>query len=359
MTKFRLLLTVLAALILGAVVFFRVFAKDPNLTAEQESAAGQAEIENVQTIATISSAELLGDSLRLSGLNAPNAEVLILRDQEILAQPKTGDSGEWQVRLDLPSLTLPNPDQSGAVEINRRENLISLNAATRLADGRTILSDQAVKVIRYYAPRPVLADRVDVDPERSAPEAPADQGAMGRLQSAILRTEPGRPTRVVSSPFAQQVRGGPLSLMAIDYDDAGGVIVTGNLSEAGRIRVFANQAILGETGRDDQGNWQLVSTSTLPVGRYALRLIAFNPQAEIIGQLTVPFERKTPVPTQGQDGEITAQYSQQFWHISRSLFGGGAQQTVIYNGAAYGDAAIDLDQDPESNPESDVTAQER
>ena len=317
MTKLRLLLTVLAAIAVGVlVIFWGDLLDDGGPDSEDKPLSGQ-DSQNVETVVSINQARWINSVLSLSGQNSATSKTIITTGEDRLAQLDVQADGTWQASLDL-SQRLAGTGES---------IILPIDFATQLIDGRIVYSDQAIRIIR----------RAEPTPQREV-EAQKNTAGNRASDTAIIRIEPGKPTQIIQSVFTP-VLTGDLVLYAVDYDNTGGLIISGNLSQAGRIRVFADEIVLGETGRDEQGNWQLVSTTQLPIGQYVLKLVAFNPNAEIIGELTVPFQRYATDKGQSDDQALRMKYAAEHWHMSRDLFGGGQQHTIIYNGDFYGDNA--------------------
>lgn len=318
MTKLRLLLTVLAAIAVGVlVIFWGELLDDGGPDSEDKPLNGQ-DSQNVETVVSIKQARLINSVLSLSGQNSATSKTIITTGEDRLAQLDVQADGTWQTSLDL-SQRLAGTGES---------IILPIDFATQLIDGRIVYSDQAIRIIQRAEPIP----QGKVEAQKNA------AGNSRASDTAIIRIEPGKPTQIIRSVFTPALTG-DLVLYAVDYDNTGGLIVSGKLTQSGRIRVFADEIVLGETGRDEQGNWQLVSTTQLPIGQYVLKLVAFNPNAEIIGELTVPFQRYAPDKAQSDDQALRMKYAAEHWHLSRDLFGGGQQHTVIYNGDFYGDNA--------------------
>ena len=314
MTKLRLLLTVLAAIAVGVLALVWGGLLNPDALQGQGDPVSGANNQNVETVVSVNQASLINGVLSLSGQNSATSKTVITTGQDTLSEPQAQADGTWQVSLDLTQ------------RLNRTAEsvILPIDFATQLVDGRIVYSDQAIRIIRRAEGN---------NPEDDA--ALKNSAGITPRDTAIIRTEPGKPTQIIQSVFTPTLTG-DLILHAVDYDNTGGLIVSGNLAQPGRIRVFADEVVLGETGRDNTGNWQLVSTTQLPVGQYALKLVAFNPNAEIIGELTVPFQRYAPEESLSDSQALRMIYAAGHWHMTRDLFGGGQQHTIIYNGNLYG-----------------------
>jgi len=156
-------------------------------------------------------------------------------------------------------------------------------------------------------------------------------------QALLMVTAPGSPSRIIQSPFGGVPTSGPLGLSVIDYDHAGGVIITGSSSIPGRIRIYAQDAVIGETGIGVSGRWNYIAGRILLPGRVVIR-------AELIAAQGIPDAPEDPIfisvpfnllpPLQGQEtdgqGDLSVNIESTHWQIRRTLIGGGGQSTVIF-----------------------------
>ena len=151
-------------------------------------------------------------------------------------------------------------------------------------------------------------------------------------------TAPGSPTRIIQSPFGGVPRTGPLSLSVIDYDYTGGVIITGSSSIPGRVRLFAEDKVIGETGIGVGGRWNFIAGHMLPGANITLRAAllpaAGTPNApREPAVVSVPFIF-IPPPEEGDNpdgsGSLFVNIDPLQWQIRRTLIGGGAQSTIIF-----------------------------
>lgn len=156
-------------------------------------------------------------------------------------------------------------------------------------------------------------------------------------QALIMVTAPGSPSRIIQSPFGDVPTAGPLALSVIDYDHSGGVIITGTSSIPGRIRIYAQDAVIGETGIGVSGRWNYIAGRTLPPGdvEVQVELIAAQgipdaPEGPIF--ISVPFNLLPPLKTEATDetGDLSVNIGATQWQIRRTLIGGGGQSTVIF-----------------------------
>lgn len=276
----------------------------PSSTSANTAALGSRLEAPVTQITRASQETPSAATLIISGTGEPNASVELRRGARITAQTIVDDEGVFELPL-----TVTRSAQSIVYG-----NIASYDVVTPKAGDSTIINDSALVVAR--APN---TDRI-----------------------GVLLCAPGGATQVLRSPFSiglPETDG--LTFLSGDYDNAGGVVFSGRSSQAGRIRIMANRSIIGETGLADDGSWVLIAGSTLPVGNYRLTVQRIDDSGAVNTQMVLPFERRAPLPiTSDETGAtvpakaVSAEFSEDHWHISRALHGGGMQHTVIYSALA-------------------------
>lgn len=222
----------------------------------------------------------------VAGRGVTDATVTLLANGAPLLDAEVDSRGEWVV-------IVSDPLPVGAVE---------LALMMKLDDGRELRSDQVVVV--------------------SIPET-------RDTKPLVVLGRPGGASEVLQSPLEDD--GLEFALLAIDYDDAGGVIFSGRARPDATVRIFANRREVGETTADGIGRWSLVAGSSLPPGRYDLQLDELDEDGRVIAVLAVPFERATPEAlAEIGPRSVVVQPGNSLWRIARRLYGSGWQYTVIY-----------------------------
>lgn len=246
--------------------------------------------------------------LRLSGTAQPNTVVIISNRGQRERQIKSDENGNWMVTMD-------------AVD----EQPMVLEAVLYTDSNVTIRGDETIyRIVMPRAPQENV-ETSETEEAQNGDEPPKEDKSRPTL---IMVSVPGGPTRIVTSPFGGSPTEGPLTMGPIDYDDAGGVIFSGTTSEAGRVRLYAGEAAIGETRVGAGGRWNFIAGRMLPMGEYDVRAELIRPDAERV-QVTVPFERLPPIEMD-QANIPRVRFEPFRWQIRRALLGGGAQNTVIF-----------------------------
>ena len=257
-------------------------------------------VPNAQAVAAIAPPEF--DIVRvnpaggavIAGRGPPGAEIIVNAGNEVLAETRADGFGEWVVVPDRP--LSPGPQDLGI--------------QARLPDGRVIRSEQVVTLLV------------------PGPEAPAEERAVAVLQDR----EGGAPPRVMQSPIAAppgQV--GELTLDAVQYDEAGNLVLSGKARLGGEVRVFVDGQPIGLAEADVAGAWQIAPDAAVDIGRHDLRLEQINAEGQLVAQISLPFMRASPAETQGlAPGEMIVQPGTSLWRIARNTYGRGVLFTVIF-----------------------------
>jgi len=231
--------------------------------------------------------------LRINGTSEPNAVLTLLNENTRLRQFKSDETGNWDVVVDI------DPDKALALEV-----------VMFVEGGLSVRGDETI----YRLPVPRQTDQSDF-----------------QLPALIMVSAPGGPSRIVQSPFGGSPTTGPLSMGPIDYDDSGGVILSGTTATEGRVRIYAGGEAFGETRVGAGGRWNFIAGNLLPRGEYPIAAELINAEG-VQARVSVPFERLPPSRNdQKTSSDIPdVKYEPFRWQVSRVLVGGGHQTTAIF-----------------------------
>jgi len=231
------------------------------------------------------------ERLSLSGTSEPLAVMTLLNRGERLRQVRADKDGDWAFVVDV------IPDQPMALDVDMY-----------MESGLKFRADETV----FRIPPPVIGEGEDIVSVQSA---------------LILVTAPGGPSRIVQSPFAAPLTDGPLGLGPVDYDDSGGVIFSGTSGVPGRVRIYGDGAVIGETQISEGGRWFFIAGDTLPEGPYTIAA-ELSTADGAKSRVTASFARLLP---QDAIGSPFVVYGRNMWQVRRGLSGGGAQTTAIFS----------------------------
>ena len=246
-----------------------------------------------------------GDAV-IAGRATPNSQVTIKTGNKVVGTVKSDARGEWV-------LVPKKPLQSG----NRELSLSSTVGA-----GTEETSDKKV---------------VLVVPERGNRVGDTNSDAQGAL--AVLVPEKGvGPSVVIQRPDARKASnnnqnaksGYQLSIVAIDYDDAGKVTVGGKAAANARLHLYIDNRLVGATTAGAGGNWHISPKDSLPPGLYSLRADRVGGKGQVITRVETRFARAAPLEKKPEKGIVLVKTGNSLWRIAREAYGAGTQYTVIY-----------------------------
>lgn len=236
--------------------------------------------------------------LSLRGTAEPDVVVSIIGNGDRRRQIRADSDGIWEANIDV-----------------TEDDVLGLSLTTFLDESAQVNGDELL--LRVVAPE---VERED----RSSDEILLNQ----KPPALILLTAPGGPSRIIQTPFLRPPSQGALTLGTIEYDDRGGVIFSGFSSRLGRVRVFGNDELIGESRVASNGRWFLIAGETLPASAYNIRVQLQQPDG-VESVIEVSLERLAP----GLNAQISPYvvYNDDIWHVRRNLAGGGAQYTAIFS----------------------------
>jgi len=223
-----------------------------------------------------------------AGRAEPGARVRLLDDGVVVAATPADSRGEWVM---VPDDALAPGDRQ-----------LSLEA--ELADGTVVASSQSVAV--------------------SVPEDT-------QMEALVVMQSPDEPSRVLQGPGVVS-QGGTLTLDIIDYADDGTVIFSGQAPAPAAVRVYVDNAPVGEAMADAQGRWHVTATRPIAPGVHEVRIDQVDAQGQVVARLEAPFERASTaeVATAKAKGTVVIQPGNNLWTIAQQLYGSGFKYTVIY-----------------------------
>jgi nucleoid-associated protein YgaU len=268
--------------------------------------------------------EASGEAI-IAGSAAPGSDVAVKLDGETVGTTTANAEGAFVV---IPEKALPAG--TGALSIEQKK-----------ADGQTVTSEQTVAV--------AIAE----------PAKPAEP--------LVALVEPEAPVKVIQAPAPATPD--QLTLDSIDYNDAGDIIFKGKTSANAPVRLYVNNAPLGDARADGDGAWAFAGRSDVAPGNHTLRVDQLNDQGAVAHRLELPFTREAPekivaaapeteTPTAAppaaepetavaaapaaertgtiaaaakpKNGRIVIQPGNNLWKLSQVIYGKGTQYTVIY-----------------------------
>ena len=283
-TRLLTLLVTVLALAVGGVALLQAYRA---LTSEAPPAvAADDGLNDGFATPLIDEVSLTASSLSLSGTAEPGSTVL-LRDEtgRRIRQLAVSEAGAWFIDLPI-----------GAAPLS-----ITLDSFIGIDDGETVevRGDETL----LYVPAPGAEDGIAQRP----------------LVSIAV---PGGPTRIIQTPFGAPLRSGSLSLISVDYDEAGGTILAGRSEEPGVLHLLSSGRVIGEAGVGPDGRWFFIATDTATDGEKAFEIELWAAGDSPTDRLSVAFQTLPEGETLRQDVGV--------WQVRRRLPGGGTQVSAVF-----------------------------
>ena len=243
--------------------------------------------------------------ISIKGTSEPNKLIVLLNNNKRINQIESSNEGTWEADVLLDN-----------------QNIMAIEMVMFYNNDTSIRGDETL----YSVPQLIKNSKVD----QLLESKDFKNEEKFQLNSLVMLTAPGGPSRIIQSPFNQIPSDGPLKMGVLDYDDSGGVIFSGSTDEEGLVKVYAGEIVVGETRVEAGGRWNFIAGNLLPIGKYYISAELVKDEV-VVARINVPFERMAPVFNQNQYRLPNVVYSAQSWQLSRTLLGGGTQHTVIFS----------------------------
>ena len=124
-----------------------------------------------------------------------------------------------------------------------------------------------------------------------------------------------------------------LSLDAIEYDQAGNLILSGRAQAGSTVQIYLNNEPIGVATADNNGRWSLRPDKPVDPGIYSLRVDQVEQTGgKVASRLELPFSRARPEDIQfdASGNSVVVQPGNSLWRIARQVYGQGPRYTEIY-----------------------------
>lgn len=292
----------------------------------------------------------------IAGRAAPGSMVTVLDNEKELGTVKADESGEWvflpekplepgahelALRAKAPE-TMPaeapegSGSETGMATVQTGERVVAVTVGEEPA---AEMPGEASEPSQVAATAPAGTSAKVVESEDVVvvvvPEPETAEGASGTAEPeqpiAMLTPRSGQgPSQVLQQPGDSGIVDRDLELNAIDYDDAGRVVISGQAAPGALIVVYLNNQLIGRVSANGDGRWQLVPTMPVAAGLHTLRVDRVDGAGKVVARVETPFARSTVLASLDQETFIVVQPGNSLWRIARRSYGQGVRYTVIY-----------------------------
>ncbi len=233
----------------------------------------------------------------IAGRAAPGSRVTVLDGDREFAAVVADSRGEWVVIIDPPlapgahDLRLVQQRDGAVVARSDRTITVNVPAAVGSASSKSAAAPSSMPLI-------------------------------------VSTPTGGGPSTVIQAPGGPDTlaRSGQLVLGAVDYDEQGRVVATGQAPPGTTVRVYIDNRPVGDATVGPDGRWAVQPADAIELGRRTVRIDQLGPGGAVTSRLEVPFERVTLA----RPGVVTIARGDNLWNIARTRYGDGQRYTVIY-----------------------------
>lgn len=176
---------------------------------------------------------------------------------------------------------------------------------------------------------PVLSDHIValVVPERDKDVAGRPATAGQALALRIPRDGRG-PSQVLQKPTLEAAVG--FAIDAVDYDDKGGVSISGRGTPKSIVRLYLDGRFLGSAEVGADGRWLFLPRTPIAPGTYSLRADQSGEGDKVTARAEIPFTRAEVGPDLVPGSFVVVQPGNSLWRLARRTYGHGMQFTFIF-----------------------------
>ena len=171
-----------------------------------------------------------------------------------------------------------------------------------------------------------------------APEQPIQEEEAQKEETPTVMIADVSGVKIVSKAPAS-AENPEIFLDTISYDDEGALTLAGRGVPSGLVRLYLNNAVIGETTTDALGAWSYDASAIEP-GVYTLRIDQLNADAsKVLARMESPFKREARSKLQKQLSAaesparinvVTVQPGNTLWGISRERYGQGILYVQVF-----------------------------
>ena len=238
-----------------------------------------------------------GDTV-IAGRAAPNAEVTIYDEEEVIGTVTADPRGEW---VFIPAEPLP-PGQ--------RE--FSLSATS--PQEQMITSESKVVLVVPERGKDIVGRPTDESSTVLALKVPSE----GFGATTVLQTPSAQHPIII------------LTLDVVDYDEAGNIILSGRSPPGERVQIYLDNRLIGLATGDENGTWQLTPGEPVPRGIYTVRVDQLDAAGKVIARIELPFTQTEPMFDLPPGVIVVIEPGNSLWRIARRVYGKGVEYSVIY-----------------------------
>lgn len=280
----------------------------------------------------------------IAGRAAPHAVVTVTDRNKEVGKVKADARGEWVL---IPEKSLKSGTHELSLEARKsgkkseivlsKEKVVLVvpekgkDIAGRKITGRSgalalaVPRDGSGGITVLQKPAMALQNPVAKVVERSSRELAAAKARVERAEQAPVESKIA--SRDVGKPANPNAK---LSMDAIDYNEAGKVVMSGRAPSGSRVQVYLDNKPLGAAQANKSGAWRVKPGEKVPPGLYRMRVDQISKSGNVVARVELPFSRAKPLGKLPNDAVVFVQPGHSLWRIARNTYGKGLSYAVIY-----------------------------
>ncbi|MCG8358224.1 MAG: Ig-like domain-containing protein, partial [Kiloniellales bacterium] len=244
-----------------------------------------------------------GDTV-IAGRAEPGSEVTVMDGDREIGSVTADSAGQWVAIIDRP--LAPGSHQLGL-----------------RADATDGVSVESTDVVIVAIPSPP-------SPEASGEPAEATAESDATPLAVLAPRQGQAPSEVLQLPEDEGLSDQALVLSAVDYDASGRVVISGRSEAEGRVMVYLDNELLGQTMADPEGRWVLSPESEVETGLHQLRVDQVSERGSVLARVETPFSRAALLINLPEERFVVVQPGNSLWRIARRSYGEGLRYSVIF-----------------------------
>lgn len=238
-----------------------------------------------------------GDAV-FAGRAVPGSTVVLLDGEKEIGRVVADGRGEW---VFIPDGPLPPGNRSFGLKM--------------IIEGKEpVLSSSVVALSVPEHGRTVTGKMATGDAQALAVLVPRDGSGTSRV---LQKPSP--------SEFALAI-----TVDTVDYDEKGNLSISGKSKPGAEVRIYIDNAFVGETKADTTGNWTLSPGKPVTPGLHNLRADQVDKKGTVLARSEFPFSRAEETVNLEPGSFIVVQPGNSLWRLARRTYGKGVQYTLIF-----------------------------
>jgi nucleoid-associated protein YgaU len=290
---------------------------------EQVAEASEAEGDTVARISTQNVDESTQENVETAQADVP-AEVI-----------KAPETTEYTATVALPEDTESTVKTALAEQVDAVQEVLE-SATEQVATAVETTTEAVTETATAVA---IETEDVTAEVEiAKAPEQPIQEEEAQQEETPTVMIADVSGVKIVSKAPAS-AENPEIFLDTISYDDEGALTLAGRGVPSGLVRLYLNNAVIGETITDALGAWSYDASAIEP-GVYTLRIDQLNADAsKVLARMESPFKREARSKLQKQLSAaesparinvVTVQPGNTLWGISRERYGQGILYVQVF-----------------------------